>query len=159
MLNLVRQIETSALQVREGELPDLALELEETSIDVALTTDRPLFTACPAAEVNIVTIYPLQHGAAEIGRDRRGRLHRVPAGPIISSPPAEATSVVETQASPGSLFNTAANAPGSSASSAIAVSSSAVRSASSALTTACWSQPRSLMRTSTLRRSVRLGVR
>ena len=111
VLDLVRQIETSALQVREGELPDLGLELEETSIDVALPTDRPLFTARPAAEVNslldpvdteevdtsvltdqvvvdparlasriralipvrgtarledIVTMYPLQHGAAEI---------------------------------------------------------------------------------------------
>lgn len=43
VLDLVRQIETSALQVREGELPDLGLELEETSIDVALPTDRPLF--------------------------------------------------------------------------------------------------------------------
>lgn len=111
VLDLVRQIETSALQVREGDLPDLGLELEETAVDVALPTDRPLFTARPAAEVNslldpvdteevdtsvltdqvvvdparlasriralipvrgtarledIVTMYPLQHGAAEI---------------------------------------------------------------------------------------------
>ena len=106
VLDLVRQIEMSALQVREGELPDLGLELGETSIDVALPTDRPLFTARPAAEVDrlldsvdtsvltdqavvvparlatrirvlipvrgtarlegIVTMCPLQHGAAEI---------------------------------------------------------------------------------------------
>lgn len=52
MLDLVRQIETSALHLREGELPGFGLELEETSIDVALPTDRPLFTARPAAEVN-----------------------------------------------------------------------------------------------------------
>ena len=52
VLDLVRQIETSALQVREGDLPDLGLELEETAVDVALPTDRPLFTARPAAEVN-----------------------------------------------------------------------------------------------------------
>ncbi|MCT1435336.1 DUF3375 domain-containing protein [Dietzia maris] len=111
VLDLVRQIETSALQVREGELPEIGLELEEAAVDVALPTDRPLFTARPAAEVNslldpvdteevdtsvltdqvvvdparlasriralipvrgtarledIVTMYPLQHGAAEI---------------------------------------------------------------------------------------------
>ena len=111
VLDLVRQIETSALQVREGDLPDLGLELEETAVDVELPTARPLFTARPAAEVNslldpvdteevdtsvltdqvvvdparlasriralipargtarledIVTMYPLQHGAAEI---------------------------------------------------------------------------------------------
>ena len=111
VLDLVRQIETSALQVREGDLPDHGLELEETAVDVELPTDRPLFTARPAAEVNslldpvdteevdtsvltdqvvvdparltsriralipvrgtarledIVTMYPLQHGAAEI---------------------------------------------------------------------------------------------
>src|SRR5699024_9559642 len=110
VLDLVRQIETSALQVREGDLPDHGLELEETAVDVELPTDRPLFTARPAAEVNslldpvdteevdtsvltapgavdparltsrsralipargaarledIVTMYPLRHGAAE----------------------------------------------------------------------------------------------
>lgn len=111
VLDLVRQIETSALQVREGELPDLGLELEETAVDVALPTDRPLFTVRPASEVNsdldpveaeevdtsvlanqvvvdparlatrirglipvhgtarledIISMYPLQHGATEI---------------------------------------------------------------------------------------------
>ena len=111
MLDLVRQIETTALHLREGEFPGFGLELEETAVDVALPTDRPLFTVWPASEVNsdlepveaeevdtsvlanqvvvdparlatrirslipvhgtarledIISLYPLQHGAAEI---------------------------------------------------------------------------------------------
>lgn len=68
LLDLVRQIETSALQVREGELPDLGLELEETAVDVALPTDRPLFTA---AEVNSL-LYPPRRTAG-ISRSSPGR--------------------------------------------------------------------------------------
>ncbi|EFV90072.1 hypothetical protein ES5_17975, partial [Dietzia cinnamea P4] len=111
VLDLVREVETTALHLRDGELPGFGLELEETSIDVALPTDRPLFTVRPASEVNsdlepveaeevdtsvlanqvvvdparlatriralipvhgtarledIISLYPLQHGAAEI---------------------------------------------------------------------------------------------
>ena len=78
VLDLVRQIETSALQVREGELPDLGLELEETSIDVALPTDRPLFTARPATEVKSL-LDPVDSDGFDSPPQRRYSLRLSPA--------------------------------------------------------------------------------
>ncbi|WP_291080646.1 DUF3375 domain-containing protein [Dietzia sp. UBA5065] len=52
VLDLVREIEATALTLRGGPPPDVGLELEQTGVDVALPTERPLHSVRPAAEVD-----------------------------------------------------------------------------------------------------------
>lgn len=52
VLDLVREIEGTALRLRDGATPGFGLELEETGVDIALPTERPLHNVRPAAEVD-----------------------------------------------------------------------------------------------------------
>ena len=53
VLDLVREIEATALRLRDAGTPlDVGLELEETGVEVALSTERPLHSVRPAADVD-----------------------------------------------------------------------------------------------------------
>ncbi|MGI9586774.1 MAG: DUF3375 domain-containing protein [Dietzia maris] len=52
VLDLVREIEGTALRLRDGASPGFGLELEETSVEISLPTERPLHSVRPAAEVD-----------------------------------------------------------------------------------------------------------
>lgn len=52
VLDLVREIEGTALRVRDGATPEFGLELEETGVEISLPTERPLHSVRPAAEVD-----------------------------------------------------------------------------------------------------------
>ncbi|PAY22177.1 hypothetical protein CEY15_15030 [Dietzia natronolimnaea] len=52
VLDLVREIEGTALALRTGAPPEFGLELEQAGVDVSLPTERPLHSVRPASEVD-----------------------------------------------------------------------------------------------------------
>ncbi len=53
VLDLVREIEATALRLRDaGAPPEVGLEFEETGVEITLATERPLHSVRPAAQVD-----------------------------------------------------------------------------------------------------------